>query len=88
METAKYQPRGRYFEEFEAGMVIMTAGRTISESDIVNFAGLSGDYNQIHTDAQFAENTPYGKRIAHGLLVTSIASGLVMRSGSMAVRWP
>ena len=76
-----YQPRGKYFEEFEVGMVFYSTGRTITESDIVTFAGLSGDYNQIHTDAQFAAATPYGQRIAHGLLVTSIASGLIMQSG-------
>ena len=76
-----YQPRGKYFEEFEVGMVFYSTGRTITESDIVTFAGLSGDYNQIHTDAQFAAATPYRQRIAHGLLVTSIASGLIMQSG-------
>ena len=76
-----YKPRGLYFEEFEVGQRFYSTSRTITESDIVTFAGLSGDYNQIHTDAVYAANTPYGKRIAHGLLVTSIASGLVMRSG-------
>jgi acyl dehydratase len=73
--------RGMWFDEFEAGQQIITPGRTISESDIVSFAGLSGDYNQIHTDAEFARTTPYGQRIAHGLLVLSIASGLAMRTG-------
>lgn len=76
-----YQPRGMYFEEFEVGQRFISAGRTITESDIVAFAGLSGDYNQIHTDAEFSKGTPYGQRIAHGLLVTSIASGLVTQSG-------
>ena len=78
---SEYKPRGLYFEQFEIGQRFYSAGRTITESDIVSFAGLSGDYNQIHTDAQFAENTPYGQRIAHGLLVTSIASGLIAQSG-------
>jgi acyl dehydratase len=73
--------RGMWFEEFEGGQQIVTPGRTITESDIVSFAGLSGDYNQIHTDAEFARTTPYGQRIAHGLLVLSIASGLAMRTG-------
>jgi len=77
----KYQPRGMYFEEFEVGQTFFSTGRTITESDIVTFAGLSGDYNQIHTDAEFAASTPYGQRIAHGLLVTAVASGLVMQSG-------
>ena len=73
--------KGMYFEEFEVGQKIMTTGRTITESDIVTFAGLSGDYNQIHTDAEFSKNTPFGQRVAHGLLGLSIASGLAMRTG-------
>jgi 3-hydroxybutyryl-CoA dehydratase len=78
---SEYKPRGLYFEEFEIGQRFYSTGRTITENDIVSFAGLSGDYNQIHTDAQFAEGTPYGQRIAHGLLVTSVASGLIAQSG-------
>ncbi len=72
---------GMYFEEFQVGQVVITAARTVTEGDILSFAGLSGDYNQIHTDAEFAKGTPYGQRIAHGILVLSIASGLAMRSG-------
>jgi acyl dehydratase len=70
-----------WFEEFEVGQRILTPARTITESDIVTFAGLSGDYNQIHTDMEFSSKTPFGKRVAHGLLVLSIASGLAMRTG-------
>jgi acyl dehydratase len=73
--------RGLYFEQFEPGLHFVTAARTITEGDIVTFAGLSGDYNQIHTDAEFSKATPFGQRVAHGLLVLSIASGLAMRSG-------
>jgi len=72
---------GQYFEEFEVGQKIITAGRTVAESDIFSFAGLSGDYNQMHTDAEFAKGTPFGQRVAHGLLGLSIASGLAMRTG-------
>lgn len=79
-ETA-YQPRGRYFEEFVVGEVLVTAARTLTETDIVNFAGLSGDYNQIHTDAEFAAKDTFGQRVAHGLLVQSMASGLAVQSG-------
>ncbi len=75
--------RGLWFEEFEPGQQIITSGRTIVESDIVSFAGLSGDYNQMHTDAEFAQKTPFGQRVAHGLLILSIASGLAMRTGVM-----
>jgi 3-hydroxybutyryl-CoA dehydratase len=73
--------KGMWFEEFEVGQQIITPGRTISESDVVSFAGLSGDYNQIHTNAEFSKETPFGQRIAHGLLGLSIASGLAMRTG-------
>lgn len=75
--------RGLWFEEFNAGQRVSTPGRTITESDIVSFAGLSGDYNLIHTDAEYSRNAPFGQRVAHGLLVLSIASGLATRSGIM-----
>lgn len=73
--------RGLYFEEFEPGIEYISPGRTITEADIVTFAGLSGDYNQLHTNTEFAKTTPFGQRIAHGLLVLSIASGLGSRLG-------
>ncbi len=73
--------RGLYFEQFETGMRIVTSGRTVTETDVVSFAGLSGDYNGIHTDAVFAAASPFGARVAHGLLVLSIASGLAVSTG-------
>ena len=73
--------RGMYFEEFETGQRFVSPGRTVTESDIVSFAGLSGDYNLIHTNAEFSKNTPFEGRVAHGLLVMAIASGLAVRSG-------
>ena len=76
-------PRGMYFEEFQPGYQIITAGRTITESDIVRFAGLSGDYNQIHVDAEYSKASLAGQRVAHGLLVLSIASGLAVQTGMM-----
>lgn len=81
MSTLTYQPRGLHFEEFEVGQRVVTAGRTITEADIVTFAGLSGDFNQIHTDAVYAANDTFGERVAHGLLVQSIATGLAVQSG-------
>lgn len=81
MTELTYQPRGRYFEQFEIGQQLVTAARTITESDIVNFAGMTGDYNQIHTDAEFAANDTFGQRVAHGMLVQSIATGLAVQSG-------
>ena len=77
MNPLPSSPRGMYFEEFEPGQHIKTAGRTVTEGDIGTFAGLSGDYNQIHTDAVYSQSSPAGQRVAHGLLVLSIASGLV-----------
>jgi len=81
METS--QRRGKYFEEFSAGQRVLTAGRTITEADVVGFAGLTGDFNQIHTDAEFARQAFYGQRIAHGLLGLAIASGLAVQTGVM-----
>ena len=81
MTTTMPAARGLYFEEFEVGQKMISPGRTITESDIVGFAGLSGDFNQIHTDAAYAENSPFGARVAHGLLGLSIASGLALRTG-------
>ena len=75
--------RGLYFEEFEVGQKVTTVGRTIAESDIFTFAGLSGDFNQIHTDADFSKDAPFGQRVAHGLLGVAIASGLIMRVGML-----
>jgi len=68
--------QGRFFEDFAVGESFTTRARTITEADIVAFAGLSGDYNPLHTDEEFARTTPYGKRIAHGLLGLSVHSGL------------
>jgi len=73
--------RGRYFEEFAQGDIAISAGRTITETDIVNFAGLAGDYTQIHTNAEFAHQSFFGKRVAHGLLLMAIASGLLAQLG-------
>jgi acyl dehydratase len=81
MNESRYQPRGLYFEAFEVGQVVATAARTITEGDIVRFAGLSGDFNQIHIDAVYAASGPFGQRVAHGLLIQSIASGLAVQSG-------
>jgi acyl dehydratase len=68
-----------YFEDVPLDKTFITSGRTVTEADIVAFAGLSGDYNSLHVDESFARATPFGGRIAHGLLVLSIASGLTTR---------
>ncbi len=83
MGLAQYSPRGKWFEEFEVGQSIVTVGRTITESDVVRFAGLSGDYNQIHVDEEYSKASHFGRRVAHGLLILSIASGLSVQTGVM-----
>jgi 3-hydroxybutyryl-CoA dehydratase len=65
-----------YFDDVEIGQEWESLGRTVTESDIVNFAGLSGDFNPIHLDHEFAKTTPFRQPVAHGLLVWSMGSGL------------
>ncbi|MBE3586015.1 MAG: MaoC family dehydratase N-terminal domain-containing protein [Thermoanaerobacter sp.] len=65
-----------FFEDLNVGDEAESAGRTITEADVVNFAGLSGDFNALHMDAEFAKKTIFGERVAHGMCVTSIATGL------------
>jgi acyl dehydratase len=65
-----------YYEDFHIGQEFISKARTITEADIGNFAALSWDHNQLHTDAQYARQTPYGERIAHGLLGVSAHQGL------------
>jgi len=81
MEDSVDYRRGWHFEDFKVGMRFVSVGRTITEADVVAFAALSGDYNQIHTDVEYSRSTPFGQRVAHGLLILSIASGLAMRTG-------
>ena len=72
---------GLYYEDVEVGQVFETPGRMITEADVVAFAALSSDWNPIHTDAEFAKATPFGRRIAHGNLCIAIAMGLAVRLG-------
>lgn len=70
-----------YLEEFNAGDKFTTLSRTVTETDVVLFAGITGDNNPIHTDQSYAEKLPFGGRIAHGMLGASIAIGLWGRMG-------
>lgn len=70
-----------YFEDFEVGQVFTSQGRTITETDVVMFAGWSWDTNPPHTDAESMRGSRFGERIAHGLLGLSVAMGLVSRIG-------
>jgi len=76
-----YEMRGLAFEEFEEGQVFETMSRTVTEADVVAFAGLSGDFNPLHTDEEFMKGTPFGGRIAHGMLCASIGTGLANQLG-------
>lgn len=80
-KTTGFQPSGRYFEEFAVDNEVITHGRTVTEADIVAFAALTGDYNPLHCDAEYAKGTIFEERIAHGLLGLSITSGLLDRLG-------
>lgn len=73
--------QGLYFEDYTIGDSTTSQGRTVSEADIVGFAALSGDWNSIHVDAEYAQKGPFGERIAHGMLGLSIATGLAARLG-------
>ena len=66
----------KYFEQFEIGETWKSRGRTITETDLVMFSALTGDYYPLHTDIEYAKQTPFGQRIAHGMLVLSFATGL------------
>ncbi|MBI4635305.1 MAG: MaoC family dehydratase N-terminal domain-containing protein [Candidatus Rokubacteria bacterium] len=70
-----YEPKGRYWEEFKVGQTFETAGRTVEAGDVSGFAGLSGDFNPLHVDEEFARATPFGGRVAHGILTLAISSG-------------
>lgn len=70
-----------YYEDFEVGAEYETTARTIGETDILQFAALTGDWNRVHTDAEFCKQTEYGQRIAHGLFGLSLMEGLKYRLG-------
>jgi acyl dehydratase len=72
-----------FFDDVEVGQEWISLGRTVTEADIVNFAGLSGDYNPIHMDHEFAKTTPFRRPIAHGVLIWAISSGLALYAPAM-----
>lgn len=68
----------KYFEDYQLGDIWGSKGRTITEADIVMFSALSGDWFPLHTNIEYAKETQYKQRIAHGMLVLSITTGLVL----------
>lgn len=70
-----------YFEDYHVGEKFVSPARTITESDIHAFASLTGDWHPVHTDVEFAKKTPFGGRIAHGMLTLCVGSALIFRLG-------
>jgi acyl dehydratase len=68
-----------YFEDYVVDSITTSRGRTITESDIVNFAGLSGDFVELHMNEEYARSGPFGRRIAHGALIFSISTGMLVQ---------
>jgi len=71
-----------YFEDYVIDQVRTSRGRTVTEADIVNFAGISGDFVELHVNEEYAKAGPYGRRIAHGALIFSISTGLMVQMTS------
>jgi 3-hydroxybutyryl-CoA dehydratase len=74
-----------YFEDCRVGEKLVSPGRTITETDIVFFAAFTGDWLPIHTDAEYAKQSMFGERIAHGLLVLTVGSALLLRGGEFVL---
>ena len=83
MEFREDRPIGKFYEEFEIGQTMTTRGRTITESDIVQFGTLTGDFNPMHFDADYMEGHMLGERVAHGMLTVSYAIGQAYQLGFM-----
>jgi acyl dehydratase len=76
-----YKPRGKTFDDLNIGDKVTTIGRTITETDVINFAGISGDFHPEHMNEEYAKKGPLGGRIAHGLLTAAVATGMVNQTG-------
>ncbi len=72
---------GKYFDDWTEGEEWVTPTRTITETDVVMFAAMTGDYNELHTSAEVTRKNQFGQRIAHGLLGLSVSHGLLFRTG-------
>lgn len=70
-----------YLNDYNEGDEFETPGRTITEADIINFAGVTGDWGEMHTNREKAEKTRFDGRVAHGALIFSVSTGLIMRAG-------
>ena len=77
-----YRVRGKVFDDFMIDEEIVSGARTVTEADVVSFACLSGDFHPQHMNEEYAKKDPNGERIAHGLLVLSMATGLLNQTGA------
>lgn len=84
-ETEEREMKVLYYEDLDANDEYYSIGRTVTEADIVNFAGLSGDFNPLHMDAEFMKQSVFGARVAHGLLVLSMSDGARSEIDSLAI---
>ena len=73
--------QGKYLDELNVGEEYITPSRTLTETDVVMFAAMSGDYNELHTSEEYMKGSQFGKRLVHGLLGLSISHGLIFRLG-------
>jgi len=73
--------RGKFFDEWVVGEEYITPSRTMTETDVVMFAAMSGDYNELHTSEEFMKSSQFGKRLVHGLLGLAVSHGLLFRTG-------
>jgi len=83
IEAMPYSYRPHHFEEFEQGQQFESVGRTVTETDVVNYAAIGGDWTELHTNGEYATDQHFGGRVAHGPLTLSIAMGLAYRCGFM-----
>jgi acyl dehydratase len=72
---------GYYFDDFNVGAEFITPTRTLTETDVVMFAGMTGDYNELHTSAEYMKDSQFAQRLVHGLLGLSVSHGLLFRLG-------
>lgn len=84
MHNARDTDPSLYFEDLEVGMVLRSQARTVTETDLVTFCMLSGDWNPIHSDEEFSKQGHYGKRVVHGIYGLSVVTGLMDRAGWFA----
>jgi acyl dehydratase len=81
-----YSYRPHYFEEFEEGQTFESVGRTVTESDFVMHSSFTGDWTELHTNEEYAAESQFGERVAHGPMTFSLATGFVYRCGFLERR--